>query len=214
MPRHCDDWLDGLQSGAMTRLRAWPVVLFIAQVGCASRQIPAPVPAEVMTLAPDERLGVDDVFETRVFLEGDLTGLYRIAGDGMVDYPLIGRIKVVGMTSGEVQAMITEKLKDGFIKNPQVTVTVHEWNSRKVSVLGQVLKPGAVVYFSNMTIIDAIAAAGGFTGIAAKNKVTLRREDKGSVVSRSYPVADISEGRAPNVAIFPGDVLVVDERMF
>ena len=91
---------------------------------------------------------------------------------------------------------------------------VREWNSRKVSVLGQVNKPGSVAYFPRMTIVDAIAAAGGFTGIAAKNKVTLRREAAGRVDSQSYPVADISEGRAGNVYIQPGDVLVVDERLF
>jgi protein involved in polysaccharide export with SLBB domain len=65
-----------------------------------------------------------------------------------------------------------------------------------------------------MTIVDAIAAAGGFTGIAKKNGVTLRREVKGSVESKVCPVADISEGRAPNVVLRPGDILVVEERLF
>ncbi len=199
----------------MHRLRFLLGVVFAAHVGCAARQAPVAQPIEAMApVILEERLGPDDVFETRVFLESDLTGLYRIAADGMVDYPLVGRIKAAGLTISELQVEITTRLKDGFIKTPQVTVTVKEWNSRKVSVLGQVMKPGAVVYFSNMTIIDAIAAAGDFTPIAAKNKVTLRRESKGSVVSRSYPVSDIRDGRAPNVAIYPGDVLVVDERLF
>jgi polysaccharide export outer membrane protein len=65
-----------------------------------------------------------------------------------------------------------------------------------------------------MTVVDAIAAAGGFTGIAAKNSVTLRREAKGSVESRNCPVAEISEGRAPNIVLRPGDILVVVERLF
>ena len=66
-----------------------------------------------------------------------------------------------------------------------------------------------------MTIVDAIASAGGFTGIAAKNSVTLRRERQGGQVeSHNYPVEDITAGKSPNVTLLPGDVLVVEERMF
>lgn len=165
-------------------------------------------------LDPDERLGVDDVFEVRVFAEPELTGVFRVAADGTIDYPFVGRVSVLGLPVGDVQQLLTKRLREGYLKNPQLSVMVTEWNSRKISVLGQVQKPGAVAYFPKMTIIDAIAAAGGFTGIAAKNSVTLRREAGGRVRSRSYPVADISEGNSPNVVLLPGDVLVVEERLF
>lgn len=165
-------------------------------------------------MPPDESLGIDDVFAVRVYGEEDLSGEFRISDDGTIDYPFAGRISVLGLRSGEVQTLIADKLKDGYLKNPQVSVMVKEWNSRKVAVLGQVQKPGSVVYFPRMTIVDAIAAAGGFTPIAAKNKVTLRRENKGAVKSKVFPVADISEGRQPNIPLLPGDVLVVEERMF
>ncbi len=183
-------------------------------VGCAWRKPPPAGPVQAIELLPEERLGIDDVFEVRVLGEPDLSGAYRISADGTVDYPFVGRVSVLGMRSGDVQELITTKLKDGYLKNPQVSLMVKEWNSRKVSVIGQVQKPGSVAYFTNMTIVDAIAAAGGFTGIASKNSVTLRRETKGSVESRNYPVADISEGRAPNVVLRPGDILVVEERLF
>lgn len=163
---------------------------------------------------PEERLGIDDVFEVRVFAEPDLSGTYRIAADGSIDYPFVGRVSIIGMRSGEVQELIVSKLKEGYLKNPQVSLMVKEWNSRKVSIIGQVQRPGAVTYFQNMTIIDAIAAAGGFTSIASKNAVTLRRESKGSVESKNLRVADISEGKAPNVVLRPGDILVVEERLF
>jgi len=65
-----------------------------------------------------------------------------------------------------------------------------------------------------MTIVDAIANAGGFTGIAAKNSVNLRREVAGKIETHILPVADITEGRSQNVMVLPGDVLVVDERVF
>jgi protein involved in polysaccharide export with SLBB domain len=168
----------------------------------------------VQLLPPDESLGIDDVLEVRVYGEEDLSGEFRVSNDGTIDYPFAGRIEVAGLRSGELQTAIAGKLKDGYLKNPQVSVMVKEWNSRKIAVLGQVQKPGSVVYFPKMTIVDAIAAAGGFTPIAAKNKVTLRREGKGAVNSKILPVADISEGRSPNIPLLPGDVLVVEERLF
>jgi protein involved in polysaccharide export with SLBB domain len=186
----------------------------VAAVGCAGRNRQPSGPIQAVELVPEERLGIDDIFEVRVLGEPDLSGPYRIAADGTVDYPFIGRVSVSGMRSGEVQEFIAAKLASGYLKKPQVTVMVKEWHSRKVLVMGQVHSPGSVVYFTNMTIVDAIAAVGGFTGIASKNSVTLRREIKGSVQTTNYPVADISEGRAPNVVLRPGDILVVEERLF
>jgi polysaccharide export outer membrane protein len=185
-----------------------------ANFACATRPPPPSGSIQAVELTPEERLGIDDVFEVRVLGETDLSGAYRVAADGTIDYPFIGRVAVVGMRSGDVQELIATKLGDGYLKKPQVSLMVKEWNSRKVSVIGQVQKPGSVIYFTNMTIVDAIAAAGGFTGIASKNSVTLRREAQGSVQSKNYPVADISEGRAPNVVLRPGDILVVEERLF
>jgi polysaccharide export outer membrane protein len=106
------------------------------------------------------------------------------------------------------------RLKDRYLKDPQIVVTIKDRNSQKVAVLGQVARPGQVPYYPNMTIVDAIASAGGFTGIAAKNSVNLRREVGGQIQTHILPVADISEGRSPNVMVLPGDVLVVDERVF
>lgn len=201
---------------AMAKVCVLALLVAASGTACAifGRTPPPSAPIQAVDLTPEERLGIDDVFEVRVFAEPDLSGTYRVAADGTVDYPFVGRIAVIGMRSGDVQELIAGKLKDGYLKNPQVSLMVKEWNSRKVSVIGQVQKPGAVVYFPNMTIVDAIAAAGGFTGIALKNAVTLRRENKGSVESRTCHVADISEGRAPNVVLRPGDILVVEERLF
>jgi polysaccharide export outer membrane protein len=206
-----------LQKNGVAHVFAGPFVLawiLILPYSCAGRQRLPAGSIEAVAMAPEERLGIDDVFEVRVFAEPDLSAVYRIAADGTIDYPFAGRISVVGLRSGDVQELIANKLQDGYVKHPQVSVMVKEWNSRKVSVIGQVQKPGAVVYFPNMTVVDAIAGAGGFTPIAAKNSVTLRREVKGTVESRNCSVADISEGRAPNVVLRPDDILVVEERLF
>jgi protein involved in polysaccharide export with SLBB domain len=169
-----------------------------------------PVPQE----SHDDRLGVDDVFDVRVYGESDLSGVYRVATDGTIDFPLAGRIPIKGLGVGDIQQEIVKRLKAGYLLNPQVTVMVTQWNSRKISVLGQVARPGPISYFPNMTIVDAIASAGGFTAVAAKNTVNVRREVSGKVEIRTFPVADIAEGQSPNVVILPGDVLVVQERLF
>jgi protein involved in polysaccharide export with SLBB domain len=189
------------------------LVCNVAALGCyATRRKPNTIVAVHKT--PEDRIGIDDTFEVRVYGEPDLSGTYRVSTDGAIDYPLAGRLKVAGLSSGEIQGLLVMKLKAGYLQDPQVTVTIKDRNSQKISVLGQVSRPGQVPYYPNMTIVDAIASAGGFTGIAAKNSVSLRREVAGTIEQHVFPVADITEGRSPNVMVQPGDVLVVDERVF
>ena len=189
-------------------------ILAVSGSACYAPRPRVPAPVSDPASVAEDRIGVDDTFDVRVYGETELTGLYRVATDGSIDFPLAGRVQVAGLRPGEVQQLLVKKLKDGYLKNPQVTVTIKDRNSQKISVLGQVSRPGQVAYYPNMTIVDAIASAGGFTGIAAKNSVSLRREVSGKIEMRVFPVADISEGRSPNVMMLPGDVLVVDERVF
>jgi polysaccharide export outer membrane protein len=206
--------------GRRARIGIWGLLLVVALGGCAHRDGSGGASLDPLPSHRDDRLGSEDLLEVRVYGEGDLSGNYRIAPDGTIDFPFVGRIVMSGLTVGEVQQEIVKRLKAGYLNNPQVTVMIREWNSRKVSVLGQVQRPGLVAYFPNMTIVDAIVSAGGFTGTAAKNSVNLRREVSGKdagakkVEIRTFPVADITEGRAPNVVVIPGDVVVVEERLF
>jgi protein involved in polysaccharide export with SLBB domain len=194
--------------------RYWHVLCLLAAVSaCYSAQQRNPT-GGVQGKAAEDLVGIDDVFEVRVYGEPELSGPYRVATDGTIDYPLAGRVHVSGLRSGEIQRLLVAKLEGGYLKTPQVTVTIKERNSQKVTVFGQVTRPGQVPYYPNMTIVDAIANAGGFTGIAAKNSVNLRREVSGKIETHIFPVADITEGRSQNVMVLPGDVLVVDERVF
>jgi protein involved in polysaccharide export with SLBB domain len=194
--------------------RCWHVLCLLAAVSACyatERRNPA---GGIQGKAAEDLVGTDDVFEVRVYGEPELSGPYRVATDGTIDYPLAGRLHVSGLRSGEIQQLLVAKLEAGYLKTPQVTVTIKERNSQKITVFGQVAKPGQVPYYPNMTIVDAIANAGGFTGIAAKNSVNLRREVSGKIETHIFPVADITEGRSQNVMVLPGDVLVVDERVF
>src|SRR5512141_3104345 len=86
-----------------------------AGLACWTGHKPPPsTPIQAVELTPEERLGIDDVFEVRVFGEQDLSDFYRVAADGTIDFPSVGRISGVGLRSGEVQEIITNKLKDGY----------------------------------------------------------------------------------------------------
>jgi len=194
--------------------QCWRIAVAFLTVSLACTQTSRRVTSVSQPVALEDRVGIDDTFDVRVYGEPDLSGTFRVATDGTVDYPLAGRLQIAGLRTGQIQALLVERLQGKYLKDPQVIVTIRDRNSQKVTVLGQVSKPGQVGYYPNMTIVDAIANAGGFTGIAAKNTVSLRREVNGKIEMQVLPVADISEGRSPNIMVQPGDVLVVDERVF
>ncbi len=163
----------------------------------------------------DASLGPTDVFEVRVFEEPDLTGIYRIDPEGAVDYPLVGRIVVAGHLSGEIAGIIRDKLAK-YVHNPQVSVLVKEMNSKRVIVYGQVQHPGTFPYADDkpMTISQAISLAGGFTAMAARDKVLLSHytNDKQQIIQ--IDLRAIADGKDPNRFVAPGDEVYVPERLF
>src|SRR5262249_44136292 len=141
-------------------------LLFALLAGLAACTTPPHRPPEIMGVTSvEDQVGIDDTFDVRVYGETELSGTFRVATDGTIDYPLAGRIQVTGLRTGEIQQVLTTKLKDRYLKDPQIVVTIKDRNSKKIAVLGQVARPGQVGYYPNMTIVDAIASAGGFTGI-------------------------------------------------
>jgi polysaccharide export outer membrane protein len=163
---------------------------------------------------PDTTLGPGDIFNVTVFGENDLTGKFCVSATGTIDYPLVGRVVVAGKTPPQVAAELRRRLAQGFIKNPHVTILVESYKSKKISVFGQVKRPGTFNYVSNMSIIEAITLAGGFTPLASKNDITLTRVEEGKSQRTVLRVADIGEGRAANYLLKPGDVVFVPERVF
>ena len=141
-----------------------------------------PAPKHAVTvgdraISPEDRVGIDDTFDVRVYGETrpdrHVPGRHRRHGR-LSRWP--AGFRSPGSAPARSSSSWSTKLKDRYLKDPQVIVTIKDRNSQKISVLGQVTKPGQVGYYPNMTIVDAIASAGGFTGIAAKNSVNLRRE--------------------------------------
>lgn len=183
--------------------------------GCAHTPPPTEAASHTTQVATaDDRLRADDVIEIRVVGEAEMSGEYRVGPDGHIQFPYAGNLRIAGLQVEEVHDLLTNRLREEYLRNPQVAIHVKDWNSRRLSVLGEVNKPGPVAFFTGMTLVDAIAAAGGFTKTAAANSVTLRRETMHNVKSETHRVADISAGRARNVAVLPGDLIIVEERMF
>jgi polysaccharide export outer membrane protein len=110
--------------------------------------------------SPTTTLGVGDVVEIRVFEEADLSGPYRVAPGGTIDFPLCGKMQVAGMNTSGLSDLLTKCLGEKYLKRPQVTVLLREYNSKKIFVFGEVQKPGTFPYDEDMSIIQAITVAG------------------------------------------------------
>lgn len=159
-------------------------------------------------------LGSGDLLEVRVYQENDLSGAFRVSPEGLIDYPLCGKVSVLNMTSSQAADAIIQCLKNGFLKNPQVTVLVREYTSKKIFVLGEISKPGTFPYEENMSIIQAVTLAGGFTKLAQKNGTSVTRLVSGQETRVRVPVADIEQGREKNFQLQPGDIVFVPESFF
>ncbi|MFL5319063.1 MAG: polysaccharide biosynthesis/export family protein [Myxococcaceae bacterium] len=159
-------------------------------------------------------LGPGDLVEIRVFQEPDLTGVWRVSPEGVIDYPLCGKVTLQGKTSSSAADSLQSCLAKGFLKHPSVAVVVREYNSKKIFVIGEVQKPGTFPYEDNMSIIQAVTLAGGFTKLAAKNNTTVTRVIEGREQKIRVPVDDIGVGREKNFVLLPGDIVFVPESFF
>jgi polysaccharide export outer membrane protein len=158
-----------------------------------------------------DRLGPGDLFEVRVLQESDLSGLFRVGPEGRVDFPFCGPVEAGGRTAPEVADLLRRCLSDGWVRDPQVVVTARESQSKKVVVYGHVQKPGAFLFEDDMTVVQAVAAAGGFTSFAAQNRTMVLRTTPAGDQRFEVPVQEIGLGRAPAFYLRPGDVVFVPE---
>lgn len=189
------------------------ILTLLALSACADQPV-APYPISQPPIAADAAIGPGDLFDVRVYGETALSSSYEVAPDGSINFPLIGVVKVQGKTPPQVERELEARLAEGYIKQPSVSVRVTEYRSRRVSIFGQVRQPGTFPYTENMSVVEAITKAGGFTGMARKNAVRVTRKNGTGTESIMVAVEDIGQGRAPNFLLRPGDVVFVPERLF
>lgn len=158
----------------------------------------------------DYKIGPQDVLRIDVWKEAEISRSEPVRPDGKISLPLLNDVQAAGLTANQLAAVITEGLKK-FITNPQVTVSVTEINSRRVYVTGEVARAGAFPLLPNMTVLQVLSSAGGFTQFARiKNIYVLRIED-GKQVKHPFNYKDVVNGKKPeeNVLLQSGDVIVV-----
>jgi polysaccharide biosynthesis/export protein VpsN len=184
--------------------------LVLLAPACVSRARPLglPSPVELTILNPG------DVFEMRIFREEGLPSGFTVAPDGTVDVPLVGRVHVAGLEPQEVADTIRKALIAGeFLSRPIVSVNVKEYNSKRIEVLGEVARPGSIPLQPGMTLVRAISLSGGFTAMAAKAHVTVRRRVKGATHAATISVEDIMDARIEDPPLQAGDSINVAQRV-
>jgi polysaccharide export outer membrane protein len=152
---------------------------------------------------PAYSLDSGDKLRINVFGQEGISNTYTVDAGGNVNLPLVGTIPARGASTQQLAKMITERLKQGYVREPHVTVEVETY--RPFFILGEVTNPGQYPYVANMTAETAVAIAGGFAPRAAKNKVELSRTTPGQQMHGDVPL---------NFSLRPGDTIVVKERWF
>jgi polysaccharide export outer membrane protein len=152
----------------------------------------------------DYRLGAGDKVRIIVFGESDLTGEFDVPGGrGTISFPLIGNVQAGGLTVGQLQTELEVKLRDGYLKDPRVSVEI--LNYRPFYILGEVTKPGEYPYTNKLTVLNAVATANGFTYRADTRHVFIKHANE--LGEREYPLTSAT-------SVSPGDTIRIRERFF
>jgi polysaccharide biosynthesis/export protein len=162
------------------------------------------------TTDPAYIIGPEDVIDINVWKEPDMTRLVPVRPDGKISLPLINDVQAAGSTPQQLAAAVTEKLRK-FLTEPQVTVIVTQINSQRVFVVGEVLRAGAFPLIPGMTVLQALASAGGFTTFADMKKIHVMRLVDGKHVELPFNYREVLKGDNPdqNIKLLPGDTVVV-----
>jgi len=189
---------------------AWQKILIMSLAasflaGCASGPMPGSSEAmqQSREAAQSYRLAMGDKVHIAVFNESNLSGDYTIAPDGKITLPLAGEIPAAGRTLPELQQAVTATLKNGFVQDPNVTVTANDL--RPYFILGEVKKPGKYSYTPELTVMAAVATAEGFTYRADMGAIYIRHASEPS--EKEYELT-------ATTAVMPGDTIRISQRYF
>jgi protein involved in polysaccharide export with SLBB domain len=183
------------------------IILFIALsfavTACARGPLPSAETVGQQRELGEYRLGAGDKLRVTVFGEEQLTGEYSVGSNGVLSMPLIGGVQAGGLTLGEFANAVQESLAKGFLQNPRVSVEV--LNFRPFYILGEVNNPGEYPYTANLTVLNAVARAGGYTYRANTRKVYIKRADEPN--EQEYALS-------ASTMVAPGDTIRIGERFF
>jgi polysaccharide export outer membrane protein len=156
-------------------------------------------------------IGNDDVLAINVWKEPDISRAVPVRSDGKISLPLVGEVQASGQTPKQLETEIAAKLQS-YISEPDVTVIVQEVRSQRFNILGQVSHPGSYLLTNSMTVLDAIAMAGGFRDFAKQKSIyVLRAQAGGSQQKFPFNYKDMIKGKNPeqNIKLAPRDTIVI-----
>jgi polysaccharide export outer membrane protein len=169
--------------------------------GCSGYR-PAPKAFHEATIQP-YRLDSGDRLRITVFEQQSLSNTYAVDQAGYVAFPLVGQVAARGATVSQLEGVIAQKLKQGYLRDPDVTIEIDRY--RSIFVMGEVGQPGQYSYVPGMTVLNAIAVSGGFSTRANQRDVDVTRKINGNILTGRVPITD---------PILAGDTIYVRERLF
>lgn len=155
-------------------------------------------------------IGAEDVLTINVWKEPEITRTVPVRPDGKISLPLISDVQAAGLTPVQLATLITEKLRK-FLTDPQVAVIVTTINSRRFYVLGEVLRPGAFQLLPNMSVLQGLSSAGGFSQFADLKNIYVLRYENGKQIKMPFNYKDVVKGQKSeqNILLKTGDTIVV-----
>ena len=197
----------------MSRLAVLFALLTVLLCACGRNY---PPPANLPDPIVNQKVGPGDVLEVVVVGEEKLPKEYEIQNDGTLDFPYVQGLPVSGLEPKQIAVALREKLVEAkYLVDPQVQVKVKAYNSKKIQIIGQVVKPGPLPYQDGMTLVQAISAVGWFTPLADTNHVQIIRQvPPNHTVNAIVSVDAITDNARPDVKLQQGDTIKVDQRLF
>lgn len=159
-------------------------------------------------------IGSRDSVSIQVFREDDLTTRGQLSPAGTINVPLIGAVRIAGLTTDQAARLIEGKLRDGYLVRPEVSVAITARVRKSVTVLGEVQKPGVFRLDPNrqLTLVEAIGMAGGMSRIANEKKIMLKR--RGQAKTIRIDLRGITSGESKDIPLLDGDIVTVPESLF
>lgn len=177
----------------------------------------ASVIQKVASVKSDYKILPTDLLSISVYREKDMERDVRVSQNGSITFPLVGSLKVAGLSVSDAEAVLSDKLKD-YLVNPQVSIFVKEYSNKQVYVLGEVTKPGSypLPTEARLTVLEAITLAGGFTAVAAKDRTRVVRIVDGKNKTFIIEVSAITNRgeKHKDIQLEPNDIVFVPQSMF
>ncbi len=188
-------------------------VIWLHLAGCTpATDLTAPPPSAYVY-----RIGPEDQLTISVWKNEDISRTVVVRPDGMISLPLLNDVQAAGLTPEELRQTLAEGLQE-YINNVELSVIVNAIHSLKFSVLGEVASPARYEYKSRLTVLEAIALAGGLRPFAARKRIVILRQTDGDDTVRHIPFdydrAAASNGTVGNPALLPGDIVMVPASSF